>query len=147
MSLAWIDEYIHGVTEYCYSRDIYEIYDTLNINVKRVDKDDLLLQGNDAVYIRNYLGIEAVFIKNDLPYQYEKFVLAHELGHAVLHVEIATASYSNNLTNRGKLEHQADYFAINLLGIKIDDVYHYGLTFEQIAKELYVTEDSLNYVV
>lgn len=146
MSLAWIDEYINGVTEYCYSRDIYEIYDTLNINIKKVDKDDLLLQGNDAVYIRNYLGIEAVFIKTDLPYQYEKFVLAHELGHAILHVEIATAAY-NKLTNKGKLERQADYFAINLLGIKIDDVYHYGLTLEQIAKELYVTEDSLNYVI
>lgn len=61
-------------------------------------------------------------------------------------MEIATAAY-NKLTNKGKLERQADYFAINLLGIKIDDVYHYGLTLEQIAKELYVTEDSLNYVI
>lgn len=147
MSLSWIDEYINGVIEYCCSRDIFEIYDSLNINIKEVDKNDLLLRGNDAVYVRNFLGIEAVFIRDDLPLQYEKFVLAHELGHAILHVEIATAAYNNKLTNRGKLERQADYFAIKLLDIKLDDVYHYELTLEQIAKELYVTEDSLNYVV
>ena len=75
------------------------------------------------LYIRNFLGIEVVFIRDNLHYQYEKFVLAHELGHAVLHVEIGTAAYSNKLINRGKLERQADYFAIKILDIKIDDVY------------------------
>lgn len=79
MNISWIDEYINGVTEYCCSRDIFEIYDSLNINIKKVDKNDLLLRGNDAVYIRNFLGIEAVFIRDDLPYQYEKFVLTHNL--------------------------------------------------------------------
>jgi hypothetical protein len=31
MNMSWIDEYINGVTEYCCFRDIFEIYDTLNI--------------------------------------------------------------------------------------------------------------------
>ncbi|WFA10379.1 ImmA/IrrE family metallo-endopeptidase [Tissierella sp. Yu-01] len=146
MSLSWIDEYINGVIEYCSSRDIFEIYDSLSINIRKVDKDDLLLRGNDAVYVRNFLGIEAVFIRDDLPLQYEKFVLAHELGHAILHVEIATAAYSNKLINRGKLERQADYFAIKLLDIKLDDVYHYELTARQIAGGLCVSEVSLEYI-
>lgn len=49
-------------------------------------------------------------------------------------MEIATAAYSNNLTNKGKLERQADYFAIKLLDIKIDGVFHYELTLEQIVR-------------
>lgn len=133
MSLTWIDEYVNGVIEYCCSRDIYEIYDTLNIIIKRVDEDDFLLQGNEAVYIRNYLGMEIVFVRDDLPYQYEKFILAHELGHALLHIEIAQAAYNSNLINKGRLEKEADYFALKLLDINLDEIDYEGFTIEQIA--------------
>lgn len=73
-------------------------------------------------------------------------MLAHELGHAILHTEIATAAYNNKLLNKGKLEKQADYFALKLLDISIDKDYFEGYTLEQIAKALYVTEASLNYI-
>lgn len=146
MSLSWIDEYVDGITDYCYSNDIFEIYNTLNINIKRIDKDNTLLQGNDAIYIRNYLGTEIVFIRDDLPYRYEKYILSHELGHAVLHVELASAAYNNKLINKGKLERQADYFACELLNLKLDDVYHFELTAGQIAGELCVNEGSLEYL-
>lgn len=39
MNLSWIDPYIDGVIEYCGSNDIYEIYKTLDINLKCIDKD------------------------------------------------------------------------------------------------------------
>lgn len=120
MNLSWIDQYVDGVKEYCSSNDIYEIYNTLNIEIKKIDKDDPILKGNEAVYIRNYFGIEVVFIKDNLPYQYEKFVLAHELGHAILHIEIITAAYNSQLINQGKLERQANCFALKLLDITID---------------------------
>ncbi|MCQ4921512.1 ImmA/IrrE family metallo-endopeptidase [Tissierella carlieri] len=142
-SLSWIDEYVHGVIDHCYSRDIFDIYNTLNINIKRVDKDDPLLQGNDALYIRSYFGLEVVFIRDDLPYKYEKFVLAHELGHAILHAEVNKAAYNSRLINKGKLEKQSDYFALRLLDISIHRDFYEGHTIEQIAHELYVTEDSL----
>lgn len=106
MDLSWIDEYVEGVIEYCGSNDIYEIYNTLNINIKRIDKDDFLPQGGEALYVRNYLESELVFIRDDLPYKFEKFILAHELGHVLLHVEIARAAYNRNLVNKGKLEKQ-----------------------------------------
>lgn len=147
MSLSWIDEYVSGVIDYCNSRDIFEIYNTLDINIKKIDKDDLILQGDEALYIRNYSGVEIVFIRDDLPYKYEKFVLSHELGHAILHTEIAQAAYNKKLTNKGKLEKQATYFALRLLDIRLDNVYHYELTKKQIAQGLFVTEDSLNYVI
>lgn len=147
MNLAWIDGYVDGVIDYCYTNDVIEIYNTLNITIKDVDKDYSLLQGNDAMYIRDYLGTEVVFIRDDLPYQYRKFILAHELGHAILHVEIAKAAYSNKLIIKGKLERQADYFAFKLLDIKVDEVKHYGLSVGQVSSDLYVHEDSLGYIL
>ncbi|MEY8415339.1 ImmA/IrrE family metallo-endopeptidase [Tissierella praeacuta] len=143
MNLTWIDEYVSAVIDYCYSRDIFEIYSTLNINIKRIDKDDYLLQGNEALYIRSYFGLEVVFIRDDLPYRFEKFILGHELGHALLHTEISKATYNSKLINKGKLEKQADYFAIKLLNVNIDEIYYEGFTIEQIAKELCITEESL----
>ena len=135
MDLTWIDEYVFGVIDYCYSKDIFEIYNTLNINIKRIDKDDYLLQGNEALYIRNHFCLETVFIRDDLPYKYEKFILAHELGHALLHTEIAKAAYNSKLINKGKLEKQADYFALKLLDIKIDEDLYEGYTLEQLAQQ------------
>ena len=145
MNLSWIDEYVDGVVEYCDTRDVFNIYKTLCIYIKRVDKDSSLLQGNVAMYIRSYTDIEMVFIRDDLPYQYERFILAHELGHALLHVEVAAAAYSNKLMVKGKLERQADYFALKLLDISLDKNIFEGYTLEQIAQELYVTEESLSY--
>lgn len=145
MGLSWINEYVDGVIEHCYSKDIYEIYNTLEIGIIRTDKKDFILQGNEALYIRNYLGSEVVFIRDNLPYKYEKFVLSHELGHALLHVETLAAAYNNQLINRGKLERQADYFALKLLNISIEKDCYEGLSFNQLARELYVTESSLQY--
>lgn len=145
MSLSWIDEYVDGVIDYCYSNDVLEIYSILNINIKRIHKDDNILRGNEALYIRNYFGIEVVFIRDDLPYRYEKFILSHELGHALLHIEFAQVAYNSNLINKGKFEKQADYFALKLLDIAIDKVYYEDFTTEQIANEFCVTEDSLSY--
>lgn len=133
MNFSWIDKYVDGVIEHCYSRDIYEIYDALNITIKRVDKNDILLQGNEAMYIRNFVGNEIVFIRDDLPYQFEKFILAHELGHALLHAEIVQAAYNSKLINKGRLEKEADYFALKLLDINFDAVDYEGFTIEQIA--------------
>lgn len=142
-SYSWIDEYIDGIIEYCKSRDIYEIYNALDIKIVKTDKDNPILQENDALYIRDYSDLEVVFIRDDLPYQYEKFVLAHELGHALLHTEIYTAAFKRDLINKGKLERQANYFALKLLNIEINSIDFEGYTIEQIAKALYISEDSL----
>lgn len=146
MSLSWIDEYVEGVIDHCYSEDIYEIYSNLDIHIIKVDKNDNVLKGNDAIYIRSFYGIEVVYLRDDLPPQYEKFVLSHELGHAILHTEIASAAYSNKLIVKGKLEKQADYFAIKLLDIKLDDVGYEGMTAGQVAGDLCVAEESLVYI-
>lgn|SRR5690554_1817067 len=144
---SWIYDYVDGIIEYCNSRDIHDIYDALSIEIVKLNKNNILLQGCEALYQRNYFDEEIVFIRNDLPYKYEKFVLAHELGHAVLHTEIYTATFNKNLLNKGKLEKQAHYFALRLLKIEIDDIDFEGYTIEQVSKALYVSEDALKYFV
>ncbi|NBI07219.1 ImmA/IrrE family metallo-endopeptidase [Senegalia massiliensis] len=143
MGLRWINEYIYGLIEHCKSSDIYEIYNALNINIKKIPKHSLMIEDNEALYMRDYFNQETVFIKDNLDFQYEKFVLAHELGHAILHTEIYQAAYNKNLINKGKLEKQADYFALKLLNIEIDSIDYEGYTIEQISKSLHVSEKSL----
>lgn len=147
MSLSWIDDYVDGVIENYDSKDVYEIYDSLDIHIIKVNKNDNVLKENDAIYIRSFYGMEVVYLRDDLPSQYEKFILSHELGHAILHTEISHAAYNNKLIIKGKLEKQADYFAIRLLDIKLDDISYEGLTSEQIAKELCIAEESLSYAL
>lgn len=143
MCLSWIDEYVSSVIEYCNSNDIFDIYSTFNIDIVKINKNDLILKGNEALYIRNYFNTEVVFIRDDLPYQYEKFILAHELGHALLHTEVYTAAFNRNFINNGKLEKQANYFALKLLNIELDSINYEGYTMAQIAKTLYISEESL----
>lgn len=144
-SYNWINDYIKGIIEYCNSLYLYDIYDALDIKIVRLGKDNILLQGFEALYQRNYFGEEIVFIRDDLDYKYEKFVLAHELGHALLHTEIYTAAFNKNLLNKGKLEREANYFALNLLNIEIDSIDFEGYTIEQVSKALYVSKESLKH--
>lgn len=143
MNLPWVDNLIVGLVELYGTRNIYELYQQLDIQVIKLNKDHIFLRKSEGMYQRNYYGHEVVFIKQDLEFQYEKFILAHELGHALLHTEIVQAAYDKNLVNKGRLEKQADYFALKLLEIEVDTVEYEGCTIEQISKALYVSEESL----
>lgn len=143
MNLSWIDEYVNGTIDYCNSRDVYEIYSILNIEIIETNKNNYLLQENEALYVRSYFDKEIVFIRDDLDYRYKKFVLAHELGHAILHTELYMAAFNKKLLNKGKLEKQASYFALSLLNVQIDCIDFMGYTIRQIAKVLCVSENSL----
>lgn len=145
--MKWIDTYIDGLIELCNSSDIYEIYNNFSININKLDKDSFILQGNDSVYIRDYFENELVFIRNDLSYKYTKFILAHELGHAMLHTEVNEAAYNSNLINKGKLEKQADYFALKLLNIKLDPIEFMDLSIEQIASSLELPSKCLELII
>lgn len=134
--MSWLDEYVLGIVDLYDTNDIYEIYDNLEITIIKLDKNNILLKGNDALYNRNHFNKEVVFIRNNLNINYEKFILAHELAHAIIHVHITTAAYNNTLINIGKLERQANYFAFKLLNINPDHIEHNGFTIEQIASSL-----------
>jgi len=144
----WIDNIITGLKETYGINNIYDLYDFLNIKIINLEQNNILLSNNEAFYYRNYLGSEIVFIRNDLNFSYAKFILAHELGHALLHTHIYEATFNKkNLINMGKLEKQANYFAIKLLNIELDPIECEGFTLKQIASYLEIPENLLNGMV
>lgn len=135
---SWINNILEGLKDTYDTSNIYELYDFLNIKIIKLESINILLRGNEAFYYRNYFGSELVSIRNDLNLEYEKFILAHELGHALLHTYSYEAAFNKSLLNTGKLEKQANYFALKLLKLDIDSVQFEGFTIEQIASSLYL---------
>ena len=140
--MKWIDEVLTGMVESVGSNNVYEILDHLNIYHFQVDKDSELLQGNQAIY--NRIGdFECIYYSDDIPNK--EYVLAHELGHAILHIEESQMFY-NPLLNKGKLEKEANYFAVKLLysNLEIED----GIeTYQQLANKLGIKEDFIKFII
>lgn len=130
---SWIDDIVLGLKDSCKTNNVYEIYAELNIIIKKIEPTNILLHGNDSLYARDYFDSEFVLIRNDLDENFEKFILLHELGHALLHVDMFSAAFNRNFINTHKLERQANYFAFKMLDLKIDEVEMEGMTLEQIA--------------
>ncbi|MDS1004421.1 ImmA/IrrE family metallo-endopeptidase [Clostridium sporogenes] len=144
MYLNWIDNILDGLKDTYDTNNIYELYDYLEIKMIKLEPSNILLRGNESLYNRNYFGNEIVLIRNDLNLEYERFILAHELGHALLHTEIYIAAFNKDLINCGKLEKQANYFAFRLLNLDIDPIQFEGFTIEQIASSLYLPKHCFN---
>lgn len=140
--MNWIDEIVEGLLDYYQTNNMYDIYKQLNIRVERLDKNNILLQGNEAVYHR-FNEQETVYCSTDIVN--EEFVLAHELGHAILHVDEDVIFY-NPTENKGKLEREANYFAVKLLyhDYELED----GIeTRQQLSNRLMINEDLVDYVL
>lgn len=144
---SWIDNILIGLTETYNTSDIYELYDYLNITIIKLNFDNPLLKSNEAFYYRDYFENEVVLIRNDLDRLYEKFILAHELAHAILHTETYEAVFNKDLLNLGKFEKQANYFATKLLNLDPDSIECDYLTIQQIASCLEVPENALRQLV
>lgn len=116
-----INDYVVGIKEASESSNPKDILDYLNIKVIKVPSFSTILQKKDSVYIRDLNGIEFIFLRDDLKQEVENFILAHEIGHAILHINIS-AAYHSQYDNKGKYERQTNYFATKLLRIKLDTV-------------------------
>lgn len=141
--MKWIDEIIYGLVEVVGSSNIYDIIDHLRIKVFTLNHENTILQGNEAVYTR-FGALEIIYISDRIT-KSKEFILAHEVGHALLHVEEMEV-YFNPLLNKGKLENEANYFATKLLykDLVIED----GIeTKQQLADSLGVNEEVINYII
>lgn len=84
------------------------------LNVKEYKKEygikifciDELEHGEDGCIFNNF-----IFLRKNLPSNYRKFVILHELGHYILHKKDAIAFSYSYLGYRNKLEIEADTFA------------------------------------
>lgn len=113
------------------TRSPYELADLMGINVIRQNL------GNVNGYFMELCGIKQIAINTNLNEFREKYVLAHELGHNVLHAGLNEmfVRYNTNLST-GKIERQADKFAMYLLvsDEMIAEVRARGYTIEQASK-------------
>lgn len=92
------------------TNDPFVIAQTLNIVILY---DDL---GKIYGFYHSYKRVKMIHINNRLDEWLKRYVCAHELGHALLHPKINTAFLKKNtFYSIGKLEDQANEFAVNLL--------------------------------
>lgn len=77
---------------------------------------------------------KTIFLNESLNEYEQRFVLAHEIGHAILHTK-SSCFFSNTLNNKLKTEYQANLFAAELLiDLKeIDKLYLQGYSIKQLA--------------
>lgn len=89
----------------------FEICDAMNIKVIRQELPETV-NGFFVKFFKNYV----IILNESCPPEKEKFVLAHELGHIIIHGGTNSIDIQCN-TNLcvSRLEHQADCFAGYLL--------------------------------
>lgn len=141
--VEWINEIIMGLIDTYSTNNPYDLCNLLNIKIIKVNHECLLLSGNNSLYIRDYFGEEVIFLRSDLNSHYEEFYLSHEIGHAILHAKI----YNSGLCNLGKLERQANYFALKLSDVTIDEVELRDMSLSQIAGYLKLPYEPLKQLV
>ncbi|WP_311537794.1 ImmA/IrrE family metallo-endopeptidase [uncultured Anaerococcus sp.] len=135
MSKKEIDDTIKNLINNAGSSDLYDIISYLDITIKPYQGKSFYCQLND----RKYIYLDKNLVENIKP-----FVLAHELGHAVLHKE-EIYHYSPLSINKTSTEREADYFAFKILGKSIDPTLDY--TISQYANLLAVSEDTIKYIM
>ena len=93
------------------TRDVYELIDKLNIILLKVPLHPSV-NGLYQYFKRNKI----IYLNNGLDSIMERHVLAHELGHAILHTKTnITYLESNTFYSKEKIEIAANTFAAELL--------------------------------
>lgn len=116
-------------TKICGTNDPFEMAEYLKIKVFFVPL------GNIAGYYKYMKRNRCIYINSDITNDnFQKIVMAHELGHAILHTKENCCFLKNHtFLSVNKIERQADLFAAELL-IKDSLLFEYaGYSIEQIA--------------
>lgn len=108
--MKWIEHTINNLLEQHGTNEPTELADYLGITIIYE-----YLGNNNGLYI-NQNGCKFIVVNENLDYYDQRVIIAHELGHAVLHDNLNMAYIENNTYySRDKFEYQANYFAANLL--------------------------------
>lgn len=135
--MKWIVEIVNGLIEVYKTRNVYELLDLLEITLIRKK----LINDEKGRFLRDMFGNEYVYVSNKLSDEEEKIVIAHELGHLILHTHMTTSYYTeNHLLNKEQIEIQANKFAAELL-ISNDVEIPEGMTTKELACYLEVSEE------
>jgi len=143
MGWEWINKIAIELRKRYLTNSPYDLCEILEIRIERVDHNYFLLENKISTYFRNFYGEQIIFIRNDLYGIDEEFTLRHEIGHALLHPDISCSAY----TNTGKIDKQADYFALVLMGITFDLIEVQDMTLRQFASCIEVPFEPLSQLV
>ncbi|EAD1138754.1 ImmA/IrrE family metallo-endopeptidase [Listeria monocytogenes] len=113
----WPNEMMEKLKNKHYTSDPFELCEILNIIVTPWDL------ANDTNGFYKYVRRNRfIFYNSNLSDYQVKYVVAHELGHAVLHTRLnATFTKSIHWSNLSKIEIEAHQFAVYLLLSEIDN--------------------------
>lgn len=105
-----IREIVESTVKKYNTRSPYELADYLDINIIRCELGTIR-----GYYFKKY-RIKQILLNCNLEYNMEKFVLAHEVGHSIMHPDINT-NFWNECTSlpTKRLEMEANKFAVELL--------------------------------
>lgn len=128
--------------------DPWKLASAMNIQVSLVPMG--LFEGCCKGFFLIHKRIKHITINSDLPKEYQRVILAHELGHAVLHARKASGAAFHEIIlfdSTDTQEYEANVFASELL--LTDDAVLEALNddmfFFQAAKYLYVPSELLDF--
>lgn len=122
------------------TRSPYELADLMGISIY---KSEL---GTIRGYYSKKFRIKQIVLNCNLSEKDERFVLAHELGHAIMHENLNTPFLmENTLLSKNKFEKEANTFAIELLVPDTEIIENPDLTIGQLARMTGYSEDILIY--
>lgn len=130
-----IDKKIQNLIKKAGSDDLEDIISYLGIKV--------INHASKSFYCQ-IAGKKYIYLEKEAPEELQPFILAHELGHAILHQE-EISHYSPLSITKTATEREADYFAFKILGLEIDPTYDY--TVSQYATMLKVKEETIKYII
>lgn len=120
------------------TRSPYELADLMGISISRCEL------GTIRGYYSKKFRIKQIVLNCNLSENDERFVLAHELGHAIMHENLNTPFLmENTLFSKNKFEKEANTFAIELLVPDTEIVENPDLTIGQLARMTGYSEELL----
>lgn len=139
-----IKNIVAGLIEQYKTSDPFELCTLLDIRVLIHDLGSRIY----GFFQRTEDNYEILHISSNLVYDMQKYICAHELGHAILHVDLSIGFFIENpLIIKSKYEIQADKFAAELLinECNIDTNALQGMNKEQLSNYLRVPKELITY--
>lgn len=111
MRKSQIDELVASIKRQYYFLSFEELIEALGITLRVAPPDSQVLDGGLACYFA-VDGKQYIYLSLSCPPERQAYVLAHELGHALMH-DVELARYGMLFKGR-RIEGEADYFADKL---------------------------------
>lgn len=105
----------------------YELTDEMGIIVHK------MYLGNTRGFCYNKRRIKQIFLNNELSMNIERFVLAHEIGHLILHPNHNAPFLQSTFFSMDRYEMEANKFASELVITDLDLMEHWEYTIDELA--------------